>query len=121
MAPDGVSTCLFDVSCKETGGVLKLEFGACGFDPEHSEHRDDRDDRERDDHLCDGEPALLRRCFAVGFHLREYLRQGRSWPSIGKSCSGGDYVQICGFAEGPHRLRAATCYLKLRAWEAGFL
>src|SRR5215204_2958014 len=69
MPADRIGACLLDVSSKEAGRVLQPEFRARGFDSENAGGRDDRDDRERDNHLRDGEPALLRRCSAVGFHL----------------------------------------------------
>src|SRR6185503_9265649 len=87
MPPDRIGARLLDVGRKHAGSVLKLEFRARGFDPEHAGTRDDRDDRQRDDHLRDGEPALLRLCFAVGFHLRDYLRQANPWSIFGKRCS----------------------------------
>ena len=110
MAADRIGACLLDVSREEAGRVLKPEFRARGSDPEHAGDRDDRDDRERDNHLRDGEAALLRGCSAVGFHLRDYLRQVNPWSTMGKRCSGGDYVQICEFYEGSQAVGAATCY-----------
>src|SRR5215212_6168805 len=88
MAPDGVGARLFDVSREQPGVVLQPEFRPRGSDPEHSGGRDDRDDRERDDHLRDRKPALLRRCFAVGFHLRDYLRQANPGPVLARAVPG---------------------------------
>ena len=88
MPTDGVRARLLDVGRKQASGVLKPEFRARGSDPEHATGRDDCDDRKRDDHLGDGEPALLRRCSAIRFHLRDYLRQANPWSSFGKRRSG---------------------------------
>jgi len=76
VAPDGIGACFLDVGSKQAGGVLKFKFRARVFDAENAGRRDDRDDGDRDDHLRDGEPALLRRGSVVGFHLRDYLRAG---------------------------------------------
>lgn len=89
MSPDGIGARLLDVGGKHAGSVLKLEFRACRFDAKHARARDDCDDRKRDDHLRDGEPALLRLCFAVGFHLRDYLRQANPRPSLASAVPGG--------------------------------
>ena len=76
MTADRIGACLLDVGREEAGGTLKFEFRARVSDAEDAASRDDGDDRERDDHLRDGEPALLRRGSVVGFHLRDYLRAG---------------------------------------------
>lgn len=76
MAPDRISACLLDVSREQASVVLKSEFRACGSDSENAGGRNDRDNRERDDHLRDGESALSLLCSAVGFHLRDNLRDG---------------------------------------------
>ena len=94
MAPDRVGARLLDVRSEEAGVVLKSEFRACVSNAENAGDRDERDDHERDHHLRDGEPTLLRRCSAVWFHLRDYLREGPSWSIIGNRCSGQDYVEI---------------------------
>src|SRR5215211_103534 len=88
MAPDCVRARLLDVGREQAGGVLKPEFRARVSDPEHATGRDDGDDRERDDQLRDGEPALLRRCSAIGFHLRDYLRRANPGPALASAVPG---------------------------------
>ena len=77
-----VSTGFLDVRRKKPGGALKSKLRARVFDPEDAGGRDDRDDCERDDHLHDGEAALLCPGSAVGFHLRDYLRQAYPGPPL---------------------------------------
>src|SRR5215218_8584107 len=88
MAPDRVGACLLDVSGEKAGGVLKPEFRARGFDSENAGGGDDRDDRKRDNHLREGEPALLRRCSAIGFHLRDYLQRANHGPALASGVPG---------------------------------